>query len=148
MFVTSKHIKSKLPKEIEVDGYHVQIFEEFKLLGVTIDNNLNFLKYTSDIRITINRKLFTIKRLFYLSTSVEIQFFKTFILPYFDYCLSLLIYFPKNTIQKLRNCFNNCIYMLLKFKIEPENDQEISDEDIIKYIMINFNSSHQTKSQL
>ncbi len=23
--------------------------------------------------------------------------------------------------------------MLLKFKIEPENDQEISDEDIIKY---------------
>ena len=106
-------------------------------------------KYTSDIRITINRKLFTIKRLFYLSTSVEIQFFKTFILPYFDYCLSLLIYFPKYTIQKLRNCFNNCIYMLLKLKIEPENDQEISDEDIIiKYIIINFNSSHQTKSQL
>ena len=133
MFVTNKHIKGKLPKEIEIDGNQVQVVETFKLLGVTIDNKLNFAKYTSDLRITINRKLFSIKRLFYLSMSVKIQFFKTFILPYFDYCLSLLIYFPRHIIQKLSNCFNNCIYMLLKFRIEPEDNQEISDEDIIKY---------------
>ena len=133
MFVTNKHIKNKLPKEIKINDTSVKVVDSFKLLGVTIDNGLNFTKYTSDIRITINRKLFSIKRLFYLSTSVKIQFFKTFILPYFDYCLSLLIYFPKYTIQKLSNCFNNCIFMLLKFKIEPEEDQEISNEDIIKF---------------
>ncbi len=95
MFVTNKHIKNKLPKEIKINDTSVKVVDSFKLLGVTIDNGLNFTKYTSDIRITINRKLFGIKRLFYLSTSVKIQFFKTFILPYFDYCLSLLIYFPK-----------------------------------------------------
>ena len=111
----------------------VQVVESFKLLGVTIDNKLNFTKYTADIRTIINRKLFSIKRLFYLSTSVKIQFFKTFILPYFDYCLSLLIYFPKNTIQTLSNCFNNCLFLLFKFKIEPKDDLEINDDDMIKF---------------
>ena len=50
--------------------------------------------------------MFRIKRLFYLATSVKIQFFKTFILPYFDYCLSLIIYFPKSTFQSLNTFFN------------------------------------------
>ena len=133
MFVTNKHIKNKLPKEIEVNGVMVQVVESFKLLGVTIDNRLNFTKYSADIRTIINRKLFSIKRLFYLSTSVKIQFFKTFILPYFDYCLSLLIYFPKSTIQTLSNCFNNCLFMLFKFKIEPKDDYDITDDDIINF---------------
>ena len=85
------------------------------------------------MRKIINRKLFSIKRLFYLSTSVKVQFFKTFILPYFDYCLSLLIYFPKYTIQSLSNCFNHCLYMLFKFKLEPEEDCLISNDDVLNY---------------
>ena len=55
------------------------------------------------------------------------------ILPYFDYCLSLLIYFPKSTIQTLSNCFNNCIFMLFKFKIEPKDDSDIDDDDMIRF---------------
>ena len=133
MFVTNKHTKNKLPKQILINDVQVQVVESFKLLGVTIDNKLNFTKYTSDLRKIINRKLFSIKRLFYLSTSVKIQFFKTFILPYFDYCLSLLIYFPKYTIQSLSNCFNNCLFMLFKFKIETEFGIEISNEDISNF---------------
>ena len=133
MFVANKHIKNKLPKEIEVNGVMVQVVESFKLLGVTIDIKLNFIKYSADLRIIINRKLFSIRRLFYLSTSVKIQFFKTFILPYFDYCLSLLIFFPKSTIQALSNCFNNCLYMLFKFKLESQDDLDITDDDMIRF---------------
>ncbi len=133
MFVTNKRTKNKLPKQIVINGVQVEVVESFKLLGVTIDNKLNFTKYTSDLRKIINRKLFSIKRLFYLSTSVKIQFFKSFILPYFDYCLSLLIYFPKYTIQTLSNCFNNCLFMLFKFKIEPEEENEISNENVTNF---------------
>ncbi|RNA02075.1 hypothetical protein BpHYR1_041785 [Brachionus plicatilis] len=39
-------------------------------------------------------KLISIKRIFYLATS-------TFILPYFDYCSTLLCYFLKEAIDKL-----------------------------------------------
>jgi hypothetical protein len=41
MFVTNKRIKA--PKEIEITtGISVKVVEQFKLLGVNIDNKLNF----------------------------------------------------------------------------------------------------------
>ena len=45
---------------------------------------------SSPLKKIINRQMYNIKRLFYLATSVKIQSFKTFILPYFDNCLSLI----------------------------------------------------------
>ena len=73
--------------------------------------------------------MYSIKRLFYLCTSVKIQFFKTFILPYFDYCLSLIIYFPTAAYQSLCNCFNLCLFKFFKFK--PELNSEEEDDDKI-----------------
>jgi len=66
----------------------------------------------------INSKLFSIKRLFVLSTSVKMQFFKTFVLPYFDYWISLLVYFPKLMLQKLSKCFYLCLYKLFNYKFD------------------------------
>ena len=53
---------------------------------------------------------------FFLSFEVKIQFFKTFILPYFDYGLSLIIYFSKKAITKLAQTYYSCLYKLFKFK--------------------------------
>ncbi len=73
--------------------------------------------------------MYSIKRLFFLCTSVKIHFFKTFILPYFDYCLSLIINFPSSAYQSLNNCFNLCLCKLLKFKPEiVEKDKEVDEE--------------------
>ena len=100
MFVTNRRVK--LPKEITVDSKNVNnklieikvsVVTSFKLLGVTIDNKLTFTEHCSILKKIVNWKMHSIKRLFYLCTSVKIQFFKTFILPYFDYCLSLITYF-------------------------------------------------------
>ena len=134
MFITNKRIK--LPTEISINSnsaviINVKVIDSFKLLGVTLDNKLNFSEHCSNLKKIINRKLFSIKRLFYLATSVKIQFFKTFILPYFDYCLSLIIYFPKSTFQSLNNCFNLCLYRLFKFKPEKPSPDDDIDEDKI-----------------
>ena len=104
MFINNKRVK--LPNEIYIDGFYVKVVDSFKLLGVIIDNKLNFSEQCLNIKKLVNRKLYSIKRLFYLSTTVKIQFFKTFILPYFDYCSSLLIYYPKSSIQSLGRFFN------------------------------------------
>ena len=94
MFITNKRVK--LPKEITVgsklvndknEDIKVSVVNSFKLLGVTIDNKLNFTEHCSNLKKIVNKKLYSIKRLFFLCTSVKIHFFKTFILPYFDYCL-------------------------------------------------------------
>jgi hypothetical protein len=125
-------IVKKLPPEIKILNFNVQVVDSFKLLGITIDNKLNFYKYNSELRSVINKKMFSIKRLFYLNTSVKIQFFKTFLLPYFDYCLSLYIYFPKFAIQIICNIYTICLYKLFKFKLEHNNllDEAFLDDEI------------------
>ncbi len=86
MLVTNKRVK--LPKEITVDSKNVNNkLIEIKVSVVTIDNKLTFTEHCSNIKKIGNWKMYIIKRLFYLCTSVKIQFFKTFILLFFDYCL-------------------------------------------------------------
>ena len=138
MFVTNKRLGKKTPTVIPIDNSQVKVVDNFKLLGVTIDNKLNFEKYSRDLRLSVNKKLYSIKRLFFLCTSVKIQFLKTFILPYFDYCLSLLIYFPKTTIQRINNCFNLCLYKLLNFKKSVDDNIETFNENLSNYGLFSF----------
>ena len=115
MIVTNKRIKS--PKEIEVsNGILVKVVDQFKLLGIKIDNKLNFASYAAQIKKNVNIKLYSIKRLFYLCQAVKLQFFKSFIMPHFDYCSTLFSYFPKATLQKIYNTYNYTLYKLLNLK--------------------------------
>jgi hypothetical protein len=114
MFITNKRLV--LPKALSVEAFNIEIVEKFKLLGVTIDTKLNFVDHVANVAKAINIKLFAIKRLFYLSFEVKLQFFKTFILPYFDYCLSLIIYFSKQAINKMAKIYYTCLFKLFKLK--------------------------------
>ncbi len=105
------------PKEFHVSGNKIVVVEQFKLLRVIIDNKLNFSQHVSNIRKTVFKKLYSIKRIFYLSFQVKVQFFKTFILPHFDYCISLAMYYNKCLIQKLSSLYSLCLYKLLKVKL-------------------------------
>ena len=125
MFVTNKRVKP--PQEVIIDGISIKVVPEFKLLGVTLDNKLSFGKHVSNICLAVNKKLFSIKRIFYLCRSVKIQFFKTFIMPYFDYCLSLAIYFPNAILQKLANCYYRTLFKLFKFDFSGKDFNEINN---------------------
>ena len=117
--------------EIQIsDAIVIKVVDKFKLLGVTIDNKLNFLSYVADISLKINRKIHCIKRLFFLATSVKLQFFKSFILPYFDYCLTLSIYYSKEALQKLSNLYYNYLFKLFKFQLN--NMEAVSINNFLK----------------
>jgi hypothetical protein len=84
----------------------------------------------------INKRLFCIKRLTYLPLSVRLQFFKTFILPSFDYCSSLSIYYTKTLIQKTCNIYYFCLFKLFGLKFdEALNSTEIY-QILIKYNLL------------
>ncbi len=100
MIVSSNNI-ILLPDFIKVENHDITLVDEFKLLGFYIDNKLNFLKHISYLIKKVNIKLYLFKKLFYLCLCVKIQFFKSFIPPYFDYSSKLKIYFPKYVIRKL-----------------------------------------------
>jgi hypothetical protein len=63
----------------------------------------------------INIKLFSIKSLFQLATTVKVQFFKTFVLLYFDYCSSLALCYPRCLVKKLTYYYYTCHSTLFKF---------------------------------
>ena len=129
MFVTNKR-NIYLPAHIIIDENNVEVVNCFKLLGITIDNKLTFQKYVSDIRNSINKRLYSINRLFYLSHKVRLQFYKSFILPYFDYCLSLLIYFPKRALQKLANTYFYCSHKLLHLNFSVSSIEDFNKINI------------------
>ena len=91
MFITKMRVK--IPTSIVLWNHRIEKVNNFKLIGFNIDNKLSFTDHVASICKSINQKLFSIKRLFYLATSVKVKFFKSFILPYFDYCGSLFIYY-------------------------------------------------------
>ena len=122
MFVTKKRIK--LPSFIEFDSIKVEVVDKFKLLGVLLDNKLNFNAYVAQQCLSINKKLYSIKRLFYLPFNVKLQFFKSFILPYFDYGISLLIYYHKTAIRKITKLYYLCLKKLFNFSFKIYEDSK------------------------
>ena len=107
------------------------------VFGGMIDNKLNFNYYASSLINSINKTLFAIKKLFYLSLDFKLQFFKSFILPSFDYCLALIIYFPKTALQKLAHSSYR-LFILLKLRIDSESSEEINTI-ISEYKLMSFN---------
>lgn len=105
------------PNYIVINGYGVEVVNEFKLLGVIIDNKLTFKKHVEYLQKTINQKLFAIKKIFYLPIKIKLHFFKTFILPHFDYCISLYLFFTKSLLNKLEKIYNSCLFHLLKIDL-------------------------------
>lgn len=134
MFVTNRRVH--IPDEIAISDVKVKVVSTFKLLGIMIDNKLSFVDHATTMYKVVNQKLFSIKRLFYLATSVKIQFFKTFILPYFDYCSSIFIFFPKVILQKLSNLYFLCLFKLFKFKFE--NDVAAANLKLQQFGLLSF----------
>ena len=52
----------------------------------------------------------------------------SFILPYFDYCLSLAIYFNSAAINKLSRAYYSCLFKLFKFNFVNLTSKQINSE--------------------
>jgi len=82
--------------------------------------NKKFDAYVAQQCLPINRRLFNIKKLFFLPQEVKMTFFKAFILPSFDYCISL----GKKSLQKLCKSFYFCLF---KFSFYNNSEQYINE---------------------
>jgi hypothetical protein len=47
------------------------------------------------------------------------MFFKSFILPHFDYCSSLFVYFSNTLISRIESLFNSVVFRLFKVDLKP-----------------------------
>ena len=60
MFFIQKR-KIDFPKNIMIQDKSINVVDQFKLLGIIIDNDLTFLPQVASLRIKINQRLFSIK---------------------------------------------------------------------------------------
>jgi hypothetical protein len=138
MFIHNKR-NLEIPEKIDFgNNIIIEVVNEFKLLGVTIDNKLTFSKHISNVCLSINRKLYCLKRLFFLSFKVKLQFFKTFVLPYFDYCSTLSIYLTKSVLLKLCNCFYFCLFKLFKWNFDKSRSIDEINQFLLKFNLYSF----------
>ena len=107
MFDTNRRIS--LPDFIEIYGRKVMSVKKFRLLGVY---RLNFEAHAYEQSNIINKRLYSIKRMVFLPFKLKMIFFKAFILPYFDYCISLSIYLSHNALKKLNKAYYLCLQNL------------------------------------
>ena len=82
---------------------------------------------------TINKKIFALRKLKYLNNSVKIQFFKSFIMPHFDYCSNLFIFYNKSLLNSLEKFYNISLYSVFNWKL---NTKSIIEQ---KSFLSNFN---------
>jgi hypothetical protein len=82
IFITNKQ-NINIPEFININCNEVKVVSEFKLLGIIIDNKLNFISNTTKIKRSINIRLYSIQKLFQLPLAVKIQFFKDIYLAVF-----------------------------------------------------------------
>lgn len=124
MFIKNKRVIT--PDYVKIDDTIIKAVNKFKLLGVTLDEKLNFGDFIASQRLAINRRLYSIRRIFYLPFDVKLLFFKTFILPCFDYCASLSIYFNKKSLQKLNRSYYYVLHKLLGIRCDGEADANMN----------------------
>jgi hypothetical protein len=81
----------------------------------------------------VTQKLFAIKKIFCLSYSIKLHFFKTFILPHFDYYSSFFLYFP-TLLENIKGLYNNCLFHLLDLDFRGKSiDEQYAILNLLSY---------------
>ncbi len=62
---------------------------------------------------------FNLKLKVYLRWIHNFEYFKSFILPHFDYCSSLFVYFSITLISWIESLFNSVVFRLFKIDLKP-----------------------------
>ena len=104
------------------------VVDSLNLLGMTVDNQLNFSEHVSLVCKKVNNQLnvmFRFRNLICIAT--KLKFYNTFILPHFQYC-SMVWHFCS-----VRNCNNLLIsapyVLLLMIKFRPTSSYYIIQEE-------------------
>ena len=116
MFIHNKK-NAFMPNSITIGNDEIEVVQSFKLLGIIIDASLLFTDCIKAMKKSINTKLYSFKKLFFLSKSVKSHFFKAFIQPHFDYCSALAVYLNKTQLKNIEKFQKVALFRLLNVKL-------------------------------
>ena len=111
---------------ISIDGHDIGFVDEFRLLGVTVDNKLTFDTHIRNICSKVNSKtVLIIKNLKSFPYKFRTTLFKLFIVPVFDYCSTTFIHMRNKTRRnKIQSCFNRSVKKILYVELESLREEQ------------------------
>ena len=91
MIIGSKHMLQRSDQlSLKVNGTNLDNVNVQKVLGVFVDNNLNWHAHIDYVCKQINNKISLLKHiLYYLSDEMKVLFYNSYIIPVFDYCCTV-----------------------------------------------------------
>ena len=133
---TSPHVQ---PTNIylHIDNHNIEFVDEFKILGVKIDNKFTFDSHIGNIVSKVSSKTnILLRNIKSFPYCFRISLFKLFIVPNFDYCSSVFIHLVNKTRNnRIKKSFNRSMKRLLNVEIDllTENEQlaKLKEFDIL-----------------
>ena len=90
--------------DLQFDGTLIDIKEHLKILGVCLDNKLSFKEHTNVMLKRVYAKIAALRRLKRLvPIDTLLLLYRSFIIPHFEYCNSLLIGIGKTLNKKMED---------------------------------------------
>ena len=108
----------------ELNGSPIDVVDNMKLLGLTIDGSLSFKTHVKSACSKVNAKVASLRRIRrFIPTEVMIKIYKAFILPHLEYCSPVLVGLSPGISQKLEITNQYAIRTLLNMpKTAPYED--------------------------
>lgn len=110
---TSDHQYLSTIKKLQIGGSTIDYMTDYEYLGLTIDMNLKFTKYTTSLAQSVAYRLSTLSRIrASMSTSTALTLYKTMVLTLFDY--GSLFYHSANIslLNRLQTLQNKAIRII------------------------------------
>ena len=86
LFGSKRFLDVRMLPKITLSGNIIQFVENFKYLGVILDNKLNFRLHAQNIYKLASHKIYVLLKIRpYITEKVALRIYKTKILPYIDY---------------------------------------------------------------
>ena len=143
MLVTTAAKRAKLSEktmDIKMDGIALENVDSEKLLGVIIEQNLSWSKHIDRVCSKIKSKLYLLSRIrTYLPRSARKQFFNSFILPHFDYCLSVWGNCTVKDSQRLDRLLKKSMRLILNCNLDTPSHVMFRT---LKWFPIRFRYKH------
>lgn len=107
--------ESKNYIDVKLYGQSLEFVDEWKYLGVIIDNELNFKKHSKYIVKKIGKKVNYFNRISKnISLMSRVTLYKTIIAPHFEYCPTIVYYLNETEKNKLQILQNRAMRIILK----------------------------------
>lgn len=102
--------------DLSLDNSNIEIKDELKFLGVTIDSKLSYTTHIKNILCTIHAKAGALRRICnFIDSKTAMRIYKVYILSHFDYCSPLFVGLSSTLSNKIERTHFYILRTLFKF---------------------------------